>query len=332
MNTRSHNHLSNKKRRKRRIFFCIFIPIFAIAIGSVAYGGYLFTKASEVAAGSKVDLARGDQSSKRIEAVNPKKDSISILMMGVDDSNSRDFGEATRTDALILATFNINQKTVKLISIPRDSYVYIPVEEKRDKITHAHVFGGPEGTIETVEELFNIPVDYYVKLNFNAFIDVVDSLDGIKVDVPISFTEQDSKDKPNAIRLKKGVQELNGEEALALARTRKIDNDIERGQRQQLVLKSIINKAISVGSINKYGDVMESMGDNLTTNLKFGEILGLFDYAIEGLNISYLTLEGEDTRINGTYYYDLDDTSVANISETLQEHLDITSNVATTTK
>ena len=71
------------------------------------------------------------------------------------------------------------------------------------------------------------------------------------MDVPITFTEQDSNDKAGSIRLKKGIQELDGEEALALARTRKIDNDIERGKRQQLVLKAIIDKAVSVGSITK---------------------------------------------------------------------------------
>ena len=156
-----------------------------------------------------------------------------------------------------------------MVSIPRDSYVYIPVEKKKDKITHAHVFGGTEGTIETVEELFDIPVDYFVKLNFNAFIDVVDALGGIEVDVPITFTEQNSKDTADAIHLKKGLQELNGEEALALSRTRKIDNDIERGKRQQLVLQAIIDKAVSIGSITKYGKLMESMGDNLTTNMEF---------------------------------------------------------------
>lgn len=333
MDTRGYNRLSkkhNKKRKKRRLLLAILIPIFLLAISAVTYGGYLFTKAADVAADSKVDLARGEQSEKRVEAVDPKQDSISILMMGVDDSNSRDFGEATRTDALILATFNVNEKSVKMTSIPRDSYVYIPVEETKDKITHAHAYGGPEATIEAVEELFDIPVDYYVKLNFNAFIDVVDELGGITVDVPISFTEQDSKDTAGAIHLEEGMQELDGEEALALARTRKIDSDIERGKRQQLVLKAIIDKAISAGSITKYGSVMESMGDNLTTNMEFGEMLGLFDYATAGLNIESLTLEGQDARINGIYYYDLDDTSVAEISETFQTHLEMTSNVATT--
>ena len=273
-------------------------------------------------------MSRGDQSVKRIAAVDPTEDSVSILIMGVDDSKERDFGDATRTDALILATFNINDKSVKMVSIPRDSYVYIPEKKKKDKITHAHVYGGTEGTIETVEELFDIPVDYFFKLNFNAFIDVVDALGGITVDVPITFTEQDSKDRADAIHLEKGLQELTGEEALALARTRKIDNDIERGKRQQLVLKAIIDKAVSIGSITKYGNVMESMGDNLTTNMEFGEMLGFFDYASAGLNIESLTLEGYDDYINNVYYYHLEESSVDEIEQTLKGHLDLTSNLA----
>ena len=132
-----------------------------------------------------------------------------------------------------------------------------------------------------------------------------------------------------SIRLKKGIQELDGEEALALARTRKIDNDIERGKRQQLVLKAIIDKAVSIGSITKYGNLMESMGDNLTTNMEFGEMLGFFDYATSGLNIESLTIEGEDTRIDGIYYYDLSDSSIEEVSETLENHLELSSNVLT---
>ena len=90
-----------------------------------------------------------------------------------------DFGEATRTDALILTTFNVKDKSVKMVSIPRDSYVYIPEKGKKIKLHMPMSYGGTGPTIETVEELFDIPVDYFVKLNFNAFIDVVDALGGI---------------------------------------------------------------------------------------------------------------------------------------------------------
>ena len=292
MNTRSDKINYRKKIKRRKRIVLTLLPVLLLTFAALAYGGYLFTKASDVAAGSKEELSRGDQSKKRIAAIDPKKDSISILIMGVDDSNTRDFGEATRTDALILATFNVKDKSVKMVSIPRDSYVYIPERYKKDKINHAHAYGGTEGTIETVEELFDIPVDYFVKLNFNAFIDVVDALGGITVDVPITFTEQDSKDTADAIHLEEGLQDLDGEEALALARTRKIDSDIERGKRQQLVLRAIIDKAVSIGSITKYGDVMESMGNNMTTNLEFGEMLGLFDYATARIKYGVIILGG----------------------------------------
>ena len=199
---------------------------------------------------------------------------------------------------------------------------------KKDKITHAHAYGGTESTIETVEELFDIPVDYFFKLNFNAFIDVVDTLGGITVDVPFTVSEMDSNDNKNAIRLKKGVHTLNGEEALALARTRKIDNDIERGKRQQLVIKAIIDKAISVGSVTKYGSVMESMGNNLSTNMDFSEILGLYKYALSGLDIESLELEGSDDRINEVYYYQLEDSSIEEVEHTFKVHLDLAENIA----
>ena len=79
---------------------------------------------------------------------------------------------------------------------------------------------------------------------------------------------------------------------LALARTRKIDNDIERGKRQQLVLKRLLIKLFPLGSITKYGDVMESMGTNLSTNMDFGEMLGLFNYALSGSGYRILGIRG----------------------------------------
>ena len=105
--------------------------------------------------------------------------------------------------------------------------------------------------MEAVEKLLQVPVDYFVKFNFNSFTKIVDGLDGIEVDVPVEFTEQNSKDEPDTIHLKKGLQKLNGEEALALARTRHIDSDAMRGQRQQLVMEAILSKLKSVGSITK---------------------------------------------------------------------------------
>lgn len=103
----------------------------------------LVNKASSAVRNAAHDLARGDKSDLRDKAVKPITNNVSVLVMGVDESDVRgkEYGEAIRTDALLLATFNKDSKTVKLLSIPRDTYTYIPVEKKKDKITHAHAYG-----------------------------------------------------------------------------------------------------------------------------------------------------------------------------------------------
>src|SRR5699024_10812252 len=153
-------------------------------------------------------------------------------------------------------TLNKDDNSVNLLSIQRDSYVYVPEVGYEPKINHVHSYGGTESARETVENLLDIPIDYYVKVNFEAFIDVVVVIDGITFDVPLELSEPDSMDKADAIHLYPGVQELDGEEALALARTRKMDNDIERGKRQQEIIKSIIDKSTSLSSILKYDDII----------------------------------------------------------------------------
>ena len=103
-----------------------------------------------------------------------------------------------------------------------------------------------------MERFLNVPVDYYVKFNFESFVQIVDSLGGIDIDVPVTFTEQDSKDQAGMIHLEKGYQHLNGEQALALARTRKIDSDAMRGQRQQLVIEAIAKKRCLSNQLAKW--------------------------------------------------------------------------------
>ena len=224
----------------------------------------------------------------------------------------------------MLATLNEKDKSVKLVSIPRDSYVYLPEVGYKTKINHAHAYGGPKASIEAVETMFNIPVDYYVKMNFNAFIDVVDALNGINVEVPYELFEQNSKDKANAIHLLPGEQNLDGEEALALARTRKQDNDIERGKSQQEILKGIMKRAVSANALTKYDDIIQAIGDNMETNMTFDEMKALSSYGLKKkLDMNTLSIEGEDTYIDNIYYWLLDDTSLANTRIELQEHLEI---------
>lgn len=317
VNERKRYKKQKKKKRRRRILFGLFMLSLLLLASSLGYASFLMHKAESVI-NKSYELFRYDNT-KRLD---PKKDNFSVLFIGIDDSRSRNFKKDTRSDALILATFNAKDESVKMVSIPRDSYVYIPCEDKYDKITHAHAYGGVKCTVESIENLFDIHIDYYVKMNFYAFMDVVDALGGIEVEVPYNIKEKDSEDHRNAIVLKKGVQKLNGEEALALARTRKKDNDIERGKRQQEILKAILKKASQASSITKYDDVIEAVGSNMKTNFTFDQIKSLVYYVISNKNLSIESLHLTGTDHNdGVYYYMLDEQSVQEISETLQNHL-----------
>ncbi|MEK4931478.1 LCP family protein [Bacillus sp. FSL M7-1345] len=330
------------KKSKKKTKIIISAILFFLIVGG-GYTWFLVNKASSAIRNAAHDLARGDKSDLRDKAVKPITNNVSVLIMGVDESDVRgkEYGEAIRTDALLLATFNKDSKTVKLLSIPRDTYTYIPVEKKKDKITHAHAFGstkngkdgGPQASIDAVEKLTNVPVDYFVKFNFKSFIKIVDDLGGIEVDVPVEFTEQDSNDTAEAIHLQKGVQKLNGEEALALARTRHIDSDAMRGQRQQLVIEAILKKLTSVGSVTKVGNIIDDINGQFVTNLTFDDMLSFYKYGADS-SIEKLQIQGEDCYMakgddtcsksaggGRTYYYNPDKKELANVTNELRSHL-----------
>ncbi|WP_412977920.1 LCP family protein [Ornithinibacillus sp. 179-J 7C1 HS] len=321
-----------KSKSKKKILYIIFAPLLILLLVG---GGFLlkfYAKAEEVISQSYEDDGR-DKSNLRETQVDPKKDNISILIIGVDESEKRGNIGHSRSDTLILATLNREDKSVKLVSIPRDSYVFIPEVGYNDKITHAHAFGGPKATIETVETLLDVPVDYYVKVNFHAFVEVVETIGGITVDVPYELWEQDSNDVKNAIHLLPGEQTLNGEEALALARTRKLDNDIERGKRQMEIIKATIKQSLSVSNILKLDNVLEAVGSNMTTNMPFDEMTSLMSYATSGGNLGFetMSLEGYDYMPESVYYWQLDEAALAKTKQTLKEHLEVESNLTSNT-
>lgn len=249
--TRKEVKRQKMKSKKLLVIQISALLLVGILISGTAYGFYLVKKAEVAAGKSYKAIENREGSDLRKNPVEPVEDNVSILFIGVDDSETRNQGtNKSRSDALLLATLNNKNKDVKLVSIPRDSYVYIPEIGYNDKINHALFKGGTKATIETVENLLDVPVDYYVRMNFNAFIDVVDALDGIYANVPYNRLEKDEHDQ-YSIQLIKGYQKLDGRQALALARTRKLDNDIERGKRQQEILASIVKKASSASSFYK---------------------------------------------------------------------------------
>jgi LCP family protein required for cell wall assembly len=320
---RKNNKINRRSPLKRFIKATMYglLAMFLIVGVGIAYVGY---KMANVAAGSQQDLDRGDRSQLRDNVVNPIKDPVSILFLGID---SRDGNLVGRTDAMILATFNPKDNSINMLNIPRDSRVELAGRGTFDKINHAHAFGGLDMTVATVENLLNIPVDYFVSTNFDAFMGIVDELGGITVNSPMAFTEKDNSTY-GTITINAGEQRLNGQEALAYVRMRKSDprGDLGRGDRQKEVLESIINEAASISSITRFGPVMDALGSNSKTNLTFNNIISLHSYASKLNNIESLKFEGADLTENGIYYYKLNEDSVQEISNTLQRHLNIAIN------
>ncbi len=310
-----------KKKSTFRRFMKITVITMLLLIITVGAGfAYVTYKVHDVTSTTNQELDRGDRSEYRVEAVSPDKDNISILFLGVDDRNGDLSG---RTDAMVLATFNQEEGTVKMLNIPRDSRVDIPGRQNLDKINHAHAFGGVDLTVETVENLLDIPVDYFVTLDFTAFMEVIDTFGGVEVDVPFTFSEMNSRDQANAITVNEGLQKLDGEEALAFVRTRRNDNDLQRGERQKQVLEALIKEAASLSSITRFSSVMDSIEDHMRTNLSFGNIVSLHSYSSGLDEIDSLSIDGSDSRINGIYYYDLNPESKEEISSKLRSHLDV---------
>ncbi len=214
---------------------------------------------------------------------------FTILLMGVD---SEEEGLSKNTvangDSLILVTFNPNTLNATMLSIPRDSYVPIACwsGNPENKITHAAAYG-TDCMMDTIENYFDVTIDYYAKINFKGLVSLVDTLGGITVEVPQDLCT-DNSNREGEVCISAGLQTLNGEQALVLARNRKqlTGGDLDRGLNQQLVIQGILNKVKDMKSINQVMDVLNTVTNNLDTNFTEQQILSFYDIAKDIMNNS----------------------------------------------
>ena len=286
-----------------------------------------------ITTGSAVDNSFGgierNKSDLRDDNVEPTKDSINILLLGIDYSESREEAhnqsiDRSRTDSIILVTLDNEDKEVRMTNIPRDTFAFMKEQNFFDKITHAHAYGGPEASMDSVESLLNVPVDYYARVNMKAVVEIVDELGGIEYDVPFDMNEPNSMDK-GRIELEEGLQHLNGEETLAIARSRKYDGDLARGARQVDVVQKIIEKAKSTGALDNMDEILEIIQDNSQHNFSFKEIQSLASYyAFNTVDFKKEQLEGDNYQPGNVYYYKPDPESLYTLSKKIRKdiHMD----------
>ncbi len=250
---------------KKILLIIISLAIALITIGGVAAYAFI-SKIQAPASESK-------QSSSDIPALAAKppekkvNNRINILLFGLDDGDPDNPGSPRRSDTMIVAGINPDDKTVTILSIPRDSKVTIPGRPGYDKITHAYVYGGPNLAVRTVEDNFNIPINYYIAIDWKAFIRVVDILGGVDLNVEHDMNYDDPYENLS-IHLKKGYQHLNGKQAGEYVRFRHDElGDIGRVQRQEHFLKALTGQMFQAGTILKLPALVGTISHYVQTDM-----------------------------------------------------------------
>ncbi|RSD25225.1 LytR family transcriptional regulator [Mesobacillus subterraneus] len=298
---------TKKKRKWLRITGTIFLILF------IALGAYVFSLYNSLSDAVETMHQPIDREGRKIAFNN--KEPFTVLMLGVDERA----GDKGRSDTVIALTINPEKKSVKMLSIPRDTRTEIVGRGTQDKINHAYAFGGVEMSMDTVEKFLDIPIDYYVKMNMEGFQDIVDAVGGVTVNNTREFTE-------GKFHFAQGQIDLNGQEALAYVRMRKSDpeGDFGRQNRQRQIIQGIVNKGASVGTLTKFDNIFEALGKNVSTNITFDEMKSIQShYKSAAGNIEQMKIEGSGTKINGIYYWVISPQSHENIKTELKNHLNL---------
>ena len=201
---------------------------------------------------------------------------FNIYLSGIDTYG--EVSSVSRSDVNIVITVNPKTHQVLLTSIPRDTYVQLSgTTGYKDKLTHAGIYG-VEKSISTIEELLDIEINYYFKVNFTSVIDIVNTLGGVNVYSEYSFTSMDG------YNYKKGYNYVNGEQALSFVRERKTFalGDIQRGKNQQAMIEALIRKCISPDIISKYSSLLDSVNGKFATNMPVSRLMNLVKMQLEG--------------------------------------------------
>lgn len=217
------------------------------------------------------------------ESVNTQKADVTnqpfiVYLSGLDTRGSSEIKDKGLSDVNMVVVINPTTKKVLMVNIPRDYYVGLEGNpNKLDKLTHAGNYG-VECSMSTLEALFDIEFNYYVKVNFKSVVDIVDALGGVTVNSDFNFSSRHSFTE-KTYTFKKGENKLTGDSALAFARERQSFQygDRQRGIHQQKVISAIFDKVISPSMLNpaKINSVLTAITSNMKTNLTSSEITSL---------------------------------------------------------
>ncbi|MBQ4583665.1 MAG: LCP family protein [Bacilli bacterium] len=239
--------------------------------------------------------------------VKVEQDNVDILNkpFTVYITGNDQYGSITgvsRSDVNMLVTINIEKGTALITNIPRDYYVSLDGKNAKDKLTHAGIYG-IDSSIKTIENLLDIDINYYLKVNFTSVEKVVDTLGGIEVNSNYAFTSMDGTS------FKKGINKLNGKQTLSFVRERhafdSIGGDRIRGENQQLVIQALVNKALTPAILTKYSSILNSLDGNFMTDFNDKNISKIIKYQLDknpSWQFETVSLTGTDSK-EFTYSY-----------------------------
>ncbi|WP_246188067.1 LCP family protein [Paenibacillus tengchongensis] len=236
---------------------------------------------------------------------------FSLLLLGTDQRKN----ENGLSDSIIYTVVRPKDDKALFVSIPRDSYAAIIGADKvkgarsETKINAAHSYGGPQMSVDTVENLLDAPIDYFATINFHGLVDVVDALGGVKL--PITKVIENKNPAHEKLRIEPNKPIYSGEEALMYVRYRE-DSDFKRTERQRIFLKAVLDRMKNINNIMSIKDIMGIAGENFKTNMKADFMLDLAKLVIFENGTPEITshmLQGTDKRTD-QWYYILDEDDV----------------------
>lgn len=214
--------------------------------------------------------------------VNVSKESFNVYITGLDTDGP--ITNVSRSDVNMVVTVNPKARKILMTSIPRDYYIKVSGTDEYDKLTHTGLYGA-DATVKAAEHLMGIDINYYIKINYTTVKNLIDTLGGIEVSSDYAFNIA-GPDVKNGERIyyKKGINEMNGEEALLFARERHAfsDGDLQRNKNQQAVLVGLIHKLTGSHKIvTKYLTLLDQLGDTIEMNLRSSDIRKLIKLETE---------------------------------------------------
>lgn len=226
------------------------------------------------------------------------KNSFIVYISGIDTTGS--VSTTSRSDVNILMAVNPVTKRILLLSTPRDYFVPLSISGGvHDKLTHAGTYG-INVSMDTLKMLYDIDIDYYVRMNFTGFVKIIDALGGIRVYSESSFSTQNYS-------FNKGYNNMNGAQALEFARERYsfAEGDRQRGKNQMAVIQGVIEKALSPAILNKYGTLLSGIQSSIQTNISTDEIGSLVKMQLDGMESWDITTYSVDGTGSSEYTYSI---------------------------